>query len=87
MQAKLWQLQEAKNRFSELVETALVDGVQTVTRHGKPTVVVMSIDSYNELCPERERSWVDWLTDCPDGEELSEILSERDQREVRDIEL
>lgn len=37
-----WQLQEAKNKFSELVEHALHDGPQMVTRHGKPAVVVMS---------------------------------------------
>ncbi|MBM3223472.1 MAG: type II toxin-antitoxin system Phd/YefM family antitoxin [Candidatus Tectomicrobia bacterium] len=41
MQA-LWPLQDAKNRFSELVEQALHDGPQVVTRHGKATVVVLS---------------------------------------------
>jgi len=36
-----WALQDAKNRFSELVEQALHDGPQMVTRRGKETVVVM----------------------------------------------
>jgi prevent-host-death family protein len=40
--ARKWQLQEAKNRFSELVDRVLVEGPQTVTRHGKDVVVVVS---------------------------------------------
>ncbi len=31
-----WQLQEAKNRFSEVVELAMKEGAQTVTKHGRP---------------------------------------------------
>ena len=30
-----WQLQDAKNRFSEIVNKALRDGPQVVTRRGK----------------------------------------------------
>jgi antitoxin Phd len=41
-----WQLQDAKNKFSALVEHALHDGPQMVTRHGKPAVVVMSALEY-----------------------------------------
>jgi prevent-host-death family protein len=46
---KRWQLQEAKNRFSQLVEDALREGAQTVTRHGKDAVVVLSMDEYRKL--------------------------------------
>ena len=35
-----WQLQEAKAKFSELVQKAIDEGPQTVTRHGKDAVVV-----------------------------------------------
>lgn len=38
-----WQLQEAKNRFSALVDQALVKGTQIVTRHGRPVVKVVPI--------------------------------------------
>jgi len=38
-----WQIQEAKNRFSELVDLSLSEGPQTVTRHGKPVVQVVPI--------------------------------------------
>ena len=44
-----WQLQEAKNRFSELVDTALREGPQIVTRHGTDTVVVVPIGTYRGL--------------------------------------
>jgi antitoxin Phd len=40
--AKRWQLQDAKNRFSELVNRAIDEGPQTVTRHGQDVVVVIS---------------------------------------------
>jgi prevent-host-death family protein len=38
---KRWQLQEAKNRLSEVVDLALQEGPQTVTRHGKEVVVIV----------------------------------------------
>jgi prevent-host-death family protein len=41
-----WQLQDAKNRFSELVEQAIEHGPQTVTRRGKPVVVVVPIEAW-----------------------------------------
>ncbi len=44
-----WQLQVAKNRLSEVVEETLRDGPQIITRHGVPTVVVMSVADYRRL--------------------------------------
>ena len=38
-----WQVQEAKNRFSELIEMSLRHGAQTVTRHGRPIVQIVPI--------------------------------------------
>jgi len=46
---KAWPLQDAKNRFSELVDTALAAGPQVVTRRGTAAVVVVPIDTYREL--------------------------------------
>ncbi|MCI5147050.1 MAG: type II toxin-antitoxin system Phd/YefM family antitoxin, partial [Candidatus Electrothrix sp. AR3] len=51
---KHWQLQEAKNRFSSLVEQAQHDGPQIVTRHGRETVVVISADEYRRLIKPKE---------------------------------
>lgn len=43
-----WSVQDAKNRFSEVVKAAQ-RGPQTVTRHGKPAVVVVAADDYERL--------------------------------------
>ncbi len=47
--SKKWQLQEAKNRFSEVVRKASEEGPQTVTKHGKDSVVVLSAEDYRKL--------------------------------------
>lgn len=44
-----WALQDAKNRFSEVVEQALHDGPQFVTRRGKEAVVVLSVQDFQQL--------------------------------------
>jgi len=44
-----WQLQEAKNRLSQVVDSALHDGPQTITLRGKPAAVVVSFDEYRRL--------------------------------------
>lgn len=43
---KTWQLQEAKAKFSEVVDKALNQGPQRVTRHGKDSVIVISEQEY-----------------------------------------
>ena len=44
-----WQLHEAKSRFSEVVEKALKDGPQVITRRGVETVVVLSFVDYRKM--------------------------------------
>ncbi len=44
-----WQLQDAKNRFSNLVDKAQHAGPQVVTKHGKDAVVILSIEEYKKL--------------------------------------
>lgn len=44
-----WQLQEAKNRLSQVVDSALRDGPQTITLRGKPAAVVVSFEEYRKL--------------------------------------
>ena len=45
----LWQLQEAKNKFSSLVDKAKNSGPQIVTKHGEEAVVVLDISEYKKL--------------------------------------
>jgi prevent-host-death family protein len=44
-----WQLQDAKNRFSEVVNKALKNGPQLVTRHGTESVVIVSVETFRRL--------------------------------------
>jgi len=46
---KFWTVHDAKNRFSKVVDQALRDGPQTITRRGKETAVVLSVDAFREL--------------------------------------
>lgn len=48
-----WQLQEAKNRLSQVVDSALHNGPQTITLRGKPAAVVVSFDEYRRLTQPR----------------------------------
>jgi prevent-host-death family protein len=48
MAARRWSVQDAKNRFSEVIEAARREP-QTVTKHGKPAVVVVAAEEYERL--------------------------------------
>jgi antitoxin Phd len=45
----LWQLQEAKTKFSEVIDQANAEGPQIITRHGTERAVVLSISAYRSL--------------------------------------
>ena len=44
-----WQLQDAKNKFSAVVEAAVAGDPQRVTKRGRPAVVVLRVDEYERL--------------------------------------
>ncbi len=44
-----WALQDAKNRFSAVVDAALAGTPQRVTRRGTPAVVVVAVEEYERL--------------------------------------
>ena len=44
-----WQLQDAKNKFSAVVEAAVAGDPQRVTKRGRPAVVVLGVDEYERL--------------------------------------
>lgn len=44
-----WALQDAKNRFSAVVDAALNGEPQMVTRRGAPAVVVVAVEDYERL--------------------------------------
>jgi len=67
----VWQFKEAKCHFSEVVECALKQGAQTVTKHGKPAVVVISVEEYRKL-RQPKPSLLELLRSCP--EDLSDVV-------------
>ena len=78
-----WQVQEAKQQFSEVLRRARSDGPQVVTRHGDEVAVVIDIEDYRRLKGERA-SFEEFLT-TPSGpyfddltEELDAIQGQRD---------
>lgn len=48
MEDPRWSVQDAKNRFSEVIEAAR-EKPQTVTKHGKRAVVVVAAEEYDRL--------------------------------------
>ncbi len=44
-----WKLEDAKNRFSDLVRRAEAGGPQLVTKSGRDAVVVLSVEDYSRL--------------------------------------
>ncbi len=62
-----WQLQDAKNHLSKVVEKALTEGPQTVTRRGKRTAVVLSVEEYDRLTKDKDRpSFIEHLLSGPE---------------------
>jgi len=59
-----WKVQEAKSRFSELLDKANEDGPQVIARHGKDRAVVLSMEEYRRLLAERP-NFNDWLLSAP----------------------
>ncbi len=84
MKIKKWHLQDAKNRFSEVVRKASVEGPQFVCKHGKDSVVVLSIDDYRKL-DHPGNSLVDFLQSSPLNS--VEVDTKRDKSLSRDVSL
>lgn len=77
-----WQLADAKNRFSEMVNRAESEGPQTVLRRGEPVAVLVPVSEYQRTFVPK-RSLKDLLMNPPDftGVDLS-----RDQSPEREFE-
>jgi prevent-host-death family protein len=53
--ARVWQLQEAKNKFSEVVDEAIKQGPQIITKRGVETVIVLSYAEYRKVMLNQKR--------------------------------
>ncbi len=72
MNTNVWQLQEAKSRFSELVEKAISSGPQFVTRRGERAIVILSVKEYEKWKSPSENLLV-FFQKAPRIEKISEL--------------
>ena len=80
-----WQLQEAKQRFSELVRRTLEEGPQVVTRHGEEVVVVVPAKEFRRMNGEKP-DFKEFLMSAPEGLDL--IIPERPRNDFpREVDL
>lgn len=78
-----WQLQQAKQHFSEVVRRAVEDGPQIVTRHGREAVVVLSAIEFTK----RRTSAKDFKRFLRSAPDPGRLRLARDQRQTRRVTL
>lgn len=76
-----WQLQEAKNKLSRVVDDALSEGPQIITRRGVEVVIVLSYEEYKKLTASQEKLSTFFRSSPLAGEDLDLA---RDQSAVRE---
>lgn len=79
---RTWQLQEAKARFSELINEVIEDGYHTITKNGRPVAIIISYEEFEKLKTPKN-SLGDFLSESP----LSDLDIERDRNVGREIDL
>jgi antitoxin Phd len=85
-----WSLQEAKNKFSAVVEAALHGHPQLVTRRGRDAVVVISSEDYARLRQQSRATplnFKEYLLTMPLPEGGGEDEFDRIQITPREVEL
>ena len=80
----IWQLQEAKAMFSEVIKAASVKP-QTITIHGKETAVLMSIDRYKKLVRPKQTLY-EFIQNSP-LRDIDLELPQRQPEKMREIAL
>ncbi len=81
-----WQLQDAKNHFSKVVQQARAKGPQTVTVRGERAAVVLSAEDYDALRAGRPTLVDDLLTGPPWDDAFVETVNARAKTPSRDTE-
>lgn len=77
---RIWQLQEAKNKLSQVVEEALSHGPQVITKRGVEAVIVLSYVEYRKMISAQKPLSV-FFRESPLAEEALDLS--RDQSELR----
>ena len=92
---EMWQLQEAKNKFSQVVNLAGMGRPQYITRHGKPVAVLSSIEDFEAGGIKRAAMKGPTLVEFLMGMQLPDTLYEHGQEpfprikggQMRDVDL
>lgn len=84
MDQNTWQLQDAKTKFSQLVDSAMHHKPQFVTKHGNNAVVIISFEEYIKLTKPKD-DLVTFLRNSPLAENDFEFTRNKDM--PKDIEL
>lgn len=80
-----WQLQDAKNQFSKVVQKARFEGPQEITVRGERTAVVLSTRDYDALRAGRPTLVDDLLGGPSWDDELVDALEARAKIPSRDV--
>lgn len=72
-----WKLQDAKAKFSQIVDEAIKNGPQYVTRYGSEAVVIVSVAEFEELKSSKP-SFKDFLLSCPKASLDLELIRQKD---------
>ena len=88
-----WQVQEAKQRFSEVLRAVEKDGPQTITRHGEEVAVVINVAEYRRLAgpgktfAEHVASFPKWEPAPGEPDVFDEIEADRVRHRPREVDL
>ncbi|OCP15015.1 type II toxin-antitoxin system Phd/YefM family antitoxin [Ensifer sp. LC163] len=80
-----WQLQDAKNQFSKVVQKARHEGPQIVTLRGERTAVVLSAHDYDALRAGRPTLVDDLLGGPAWDDQLADEVNVRAKTPSRDV--
>ncbi len=61
---KVWQLQEAKARFSQLIQEVEQGSYHTITKNGQPVAVLISTSEFERI-QKHENSLLDFFSKSP----------------------
>jgi prevent-host-death family protein len=78
-----WPVQDAKARFSEMLDLAAAEGPQTVTRRGVEIAVLVPIEEWKRLNSRPSAGWIGFLTAPEPKLDLTGHIPKRRGRGVR----
>ncbi|MCP5101609.1 MAG: type II toxin-antitoxin system Phd/YefM family antitoxin [Chloroflexi bacterium] len=79
--SQTWQLQVAKNKFSQVVDEAINEGPQIITRHGREVVIILSLEEYRKMMASQQKL-SDFFRMSPLVD--ADLDLSRDQSDIRD---